>query len=176
MEGGKLDLEALSFLLPDKDAPANMQKLERGLVFFNDIFLSMTAWHWFQEHLPQHLWDHVQCFNSWCGEQSKSCVLTEFDHSDVDILFASEAAGMGCDHSEINFVVQFMTPDSLGVWLQRAGHAGWQGGTSAKVYLLVQPSVFQGVKKKNQEGEEVMEYKKAVEDALREWVETESCQ
>lgn len=66
-------------------------------------------------------------------------------------------------------------PDSLGTWLQRAGRAGRQSGTSAKAYLLVQPSVFQEVKKKNQEGGEATEYKKAVEDALREWVETEGC-
>ncbi|KAH9051362.1 P-loop containing nucleoside triphosphate hydrolase protein [Lactarius deliciosus] len=160
MEGGRSDLEVLSFLLPDKDAPVNTQKLERGLIFFDDIFLSMTAWCWFQEHLPQHLWDRVRCYNSRCGEQSKCRVLTQFDHGDVDILFASEAAGMGCDLLGINFVVQFMTPDSLGVWLQRAGRARRQSGTSAKAYLLVQPSVFQ---------------EKAVEDALREWVETESC-
>jgi superfamily II DNA helicase RecQ len=94
MEGGKSDLKALSFLFPDKDAPVNMQTLEHGLVFFDDIFLSMTARHWFQEHLPQHLRDRVQCYNSRRGEQSKSRVLTEFENGDVDILFASEAAGM----------------------------------------------------------------------------------
>ncbi len=94
MEGGKSDLKALSFLLPDKDTPEKTQKLERGLIFFDDIFLSMTARRWFQEHLPQHLCDRVRCYNSRRGEQSKFRVLTEFDHGDVDILFASEAAGM----------------------------------------------------------------------------------
>lgn len=94
MEGGKSDLKALSFLLPDKDTPVNMQTLERGLVYFDDISLSMTARRWFQEHLPQHLHNRVQCYNSRRGEQSKSRVLTEFEQGDVDILFASEAAGM----------------------------------------------------------------------------------
>jgi superfamily II DNA helicase RecQ len=69
-----------------------------------------------------------------------------------------------------------MTPDSLGVWIQRAGRAGRQSETVAKAYLLVQPSVFQEVKRRNTGGEETMEYKKVVEDALREWVETDSCQ
>jgi hypothetical protein len=69
-----------------------------------------------------------------------------------------------------------MTPDSLGIWIQRAGRAGRQRETVAKAYLLVQPSVFQEVKRRNTEGEEVMEYKKVVEDALQEWVETDSCQ
>ena len=94
MDGGKSDLQALSFLLPDQDTPVNMQKLKRRLVFFDDIFLLMTAQRWFQEHLPQHLRDHVQCYNLRCGVQSKFWVLTEFECGDVDILFASEAAGM----------------------------------------------------------------------------------
>ena len=68
-----------------------------------------------------------------------------------------------------------MMPDSLSTWLQRAGRAGRQNGTVAKAYLLVQPSVFQEVKKKNAQGAEATEYKKVVEDALREWVETEGC-
>ena len=68
-----------------------------------------------------------------------------------------------------------MTPDSLGTWIQRAGRAGRQNGSVAKVYLLVQPSVFQEVKKRTQDGAEATEYKKVVEDALREWVETEGC-
>ena len=94
MEGGKSDLQALSFLLPDRDTPINMQKLERGLVFFDDISLSMAARRWFQSQLPQHLRERVQCYNSRRGEQSKFWVLTNFDHGNVDILFASEAAGM----------------------------------------------------------------------------------
>ena len=94
MKGGKSDLQALSFLLPNQNTPVNAQKLERGLILFDDIFLSMIAQCWFQEQLPQHLHDCVQCYNSRRGEQSKSWVLTKFDRGDVDILFASEAAGM----------------------------------------------------------------------------------
>ena len=94
MDGGKSDLQVLSFLLPDQDTPVNMQKLKRRLVFFDDIFLLMTAQRWFQEHLPQHLRDHVQCYNLRHGVQSKFWVLTEFECGDVDILFASKAAGM----------------------------------------------------------------------------------
>ena len=68
-----------------------------------------------------------------------------------------------------------MMPDSLSTWLQRAGCAGRQNGTVAKAYLLVQPYVFLEVKNMNAQGAEATEYKKVVEDALREWVETEGC-
>ena len=101
MEGGKSDIKSLSFLLPDKETPMIVQRLECGLVFFDDIFLSMTARRWLQEHLPQHLRDRVQCYNSRHGDQSKFQVLTKFDHGNVDILFASEAAGMVRPNTEL---------------------------------------------------------------------------
>ena len=93
MEGSQT-FKCYHSFLPDQDTPVNMQKLKRRLVFVDDIFLLMTARRWFQEHLPQHLRDHVQCYNLRCGVQSKFWVLTEFECGNVDILFASEAAGM----------------------------------------------------------------------------------
>ena len=37
-------------------------------------------------------------------------------------------------------VVQFMTPEALSVWIQRAGRAG-QDGRPSRAILLVEPSV-----------------------------------
>ena len=37
-------------------------------------------------------------------------------------------------------VVQFMTPEALSVWIQRAGHAG-RDGRQSRAILLVEPSV-----------------------------------
>lgn len=78
----------------------------------------------------------------------------------------------------IEQVVQFMVPASLSIWMQRAGRAGRTFSISARAILLVQPSVFQEVKKKN--GVPIPEsdatvYRKDVEEGLREWIETEDC-
>jgi superfamily II DNA helicase RecQ len=51
------------------------------------------------------------------------------------------------DLKNVTLVVQFMVPDTLSVWIQRAGRAGRSGALSAAV-LLYEPSVVQKVKGK----------------------------
>lgn len=67
------------------------------------------------------------------------------------------------------------------VWLQRAGRSSH---VQAQVILLVESSALQGVDaniaeivdgENNDEQEGIVTYRKKVEPALREWVETEDC-
>jgi len=46
----------------------------------------------------------------------------------------------GTDIPDVDDVVQFMTPEALSVWIQRAGRAGRDGRLSRAI-LLVEPSV-----------------------------------
>lgn len=46
----------------------------------------------------------------------------------------------GTDISDVDEVVQFMMPEALSVWIQRAGRAGRDGWLSRAI-LLVEPSV-----------------------------------
>lgn len=62
--------------------------------------------------------------------------------------------------------------------MQRAGRAGRNPSIKARVILLVQPSVFQEVARKN--GVEVKEgdlpqYRKDVKEGLRDWIESTEC-
>ena len=104
-------------------------------------------------------------------------------------------ANEGMDITDIERVVQYMVPSSLSVFVQQFGRAG-RSGQPALTILLVKPSVFQTVRKKNSkkkkdvvikvedlddamvdseaEGIET-KYKKTVEDGLRHWVETIAC-
>lgn len=75
----------------------------------------------------------------------------------------------------VEFVVQFMVPSSLAVWIQRAGRAARSVGDQGRVYLLVQPSVFQEKNKTKHIEEEDAEFVKEVESYLRKWIETEGC-
>ncbi|EPS93211.1 hypothetical protein FOMPIDRAFT_1056167 [Fomitopsis schrenkii] len=68
-----------------------------------------------------------------------------FREGGIDILGATEAAGMGLDISDIRRVIQFQVPKSLSQWLQRYGRAG-RDGQPAVAIILVQPSVFKVVK------------------------------
>ncbi|KAI0309971.1 P-loop containing nucleoside triphosphate hydrolase protein [Amylostereum chailletii] len=172
MKAGKSDLDALSFLLPSTE---NGTSLQRGIIFFDDIIVSMYAKRWFQDHLPPALQGRVACFNSRRGAGTKTRIMTRLKSKDIDILFASEAAGMGCDVAALDFTVQFMVPSSLSVWLQRAGRAGRGQDCKANAYLLIQPSVFQEKGKNTRLEDEDVKYVKEIDDGLRLWIEAPSC-
>ncbi|KAI0047481.1 P-loop containing nucleoside triphosphate hydrolase protein [Auriscalpium vulgare] len=174
MKAGKSDLDSLEFLLPT-DPNSESATLPRALVFFDNILTSMEARRWFQERLPPRLQDRVACYSARRGPDSKSDALEKFVSGEHDILFTTEAAGMGCDISDIEIVVQFMVPGSLSIWLQRAGRAGRKRGSLARAYLLVQPTVLQEKGKKTRLPGEDITYVKAVEDGLREWIESNEC-
>ncbi|KAI0044185.1 P-loop containing nucleoside triphosphate hydrolase protein [Auriscalpium vulgare] len=174
MKAGKSDLDALELLLPEPADPGK-ETLKRAIVFFDNIMVSMEAERWFKERLPTHLRSRVACYSAQRGKNSKVNALRKFQKGQHDILFATEAAGMGCDLADIEVVVQFMAPKSLSVWLQRAGRAGRKRGSKAAAYLLVQPTVFQEKgKKKRLEGEDV-QYMKEIEEGLRKWIEANEC-
>ncbi|KAI0311096.1 hypothetical protein OF83DRAFT_1023694, partial [Amylostereum chailletii] len=82
--------------------------------------------------------------------------LAHFVRGDVDLLFATEVAGMGCDISNLECVVQFMAPGSLSIWLQCAGRAGRQ--------------MFQEKGKNTREADEEVEYMKTIDPGLRAWI------
>lgn len=94
----------------------------------------------------------------------------------------------GTDLKNVTLVVQFLVPDTLSVWMQRAGWAGRSGAPSAAI-LLYEPSVVQKIKGKeadesgdegdedpDQHGDEGEEFKKKnVEGSLRSYVMTATC-
>ncbi|KAF4609440.1 hypothetical protein D9613_012919 [Agrocybe pediades] len=181
-KAGKSDLEALSFLIPDSAEP----ELTKTMVFFDDINLALQALRWLRKHLPPHLRKQVAVYNSRRSSRSKKQILQKFRDGHIKILLTTEAAGMGCDISDIVQVVQFMVPKSMSIWMQRAGRAGRSSALSARAILLVQPTVFQEVKqttksrkptaRANQPDEpDSIYYKKTVEDGLRDWINAKGC-
>jgi len=97
-------------------------------------------------------------------------------------------------------VIQFGIPSSLEVWTQQAGRAGRQPDLQARAVLMAEQSMFQRrkpAKKKKRRGHhpgdeeqrsssssdesssegerQRMEWGKAVDPHLREWIETDSC-
>jgi superfamily II DNA helicase RecQ len=92
----------------------------------------------------------------------------------------------GTDIPDVEQVLQLSVPGSLTIWMQRAGWVGHSGDVQAHAILLVEPSVFEVVKRAdedqedpggldNEDGGTEVEFRKKVEAALREWVETTIC-
>lgn len=91
MTGGKTDFDSLDFLLPNDP---NATTLERGLVFFDDIKISMHAYRHITSKLPPHLRPRVALYHARRGEKSKAKAYREFERGNIDVLFCTEAAGM----------------------------------------------------------------------------------
>ncbi len=185
MTGGKADLGCLQFLVPE--SIEELTCLPKTMVFFDDIFQSQKARRWLLEQLPERFHERVKCYNARLGALTKKYVMKGFQGGTVDILFTTEAAGMvsktvlpaihrtdvpqGCDIPDIVRVVQYMTPESLGVWIQRAGRAGRSPALQAVAILLVETSVFAEKGKKDRKEGEVITYVKTLEPGLRKYVD-----
>ncbi|KAJ7320972.1 P-loop containing nucleoside triphosphate hydrolase protein [Mycena albidolilacea] len=176
MKGAKSDLEALEFLIRTRGSENAIIELVQSMVFFDDINLAMEALEHLRDLLPPHLRGSIALYHSRRSKRSKQIIMDKFRKGEIKILLATEAAGMGCDIPHVEQVVQFMVPSSFSIWMQRAGRAGRNTLIAARAILLVQPSVFQEVApKKGTEPTDDVNFKKAVETGLREWIETEEC-
>ncbi|KAH9847960.1 P-loop containing nucleoside triphosphate hydrolase protein [Lenzites betulinus] len=172
MAGSKSDLEALAFLVPDN--PTKLSTLTKAMVFFDDILVLMKAHRWLLSRLPKALHSRVKGYYSRRTELAKTLVMDDFVHGRVDILFATEAAGMGCDIPDIKLVAQFMVPESFTIWTQRAGRAGRRPDIQARAILLVQKSVFSEKGKKSRKEGEAITYVKEIEGGMRDYVDIAS--
>ncbi|KAK7018291.1 P-loop containing nucleoside triphosphate hydrolase protein, partial [Favolaschia claudopus] len=175
MNGAKSDLDALNFIVPPHDSEDVDIPIEQSMVFIDDINLGMEALEHVRDLLPPRMRGAVALYHSRRSKRSKRIIMEKFRAGEIKILLTTEAAGMGCDLSHIQLVVQFMVPDSLSIWMQRAGRAGRNFFIAARAVLLVQPSVFKEVKSKNPNPADEVTFQKSVEDALRTWIETEEC-
>ncbi len=92
MSAGKSDLDALEVLLPP-DVEDRVH-LPRTIVFFDNIFLSMQARRWYLEHLPVRLRDRVKEYNARRDQFGRVLAWELFRRRHVDVLFATESAGM----------------------------------------------------------------------------------
>ncbi|GBE83952.1 hypothetical protein SCP_0510110 [Sparassis crispa] len=200
LSGGASALNNLDFLV--KDA-ASGTLLTRTIVFFNTRKLAQAASEYLQSKLPDDMKDQVNFLHACRTKNARKRVMKEFREGKINILCATEAAGMGMDIQDIIISVQYMLPSSLSVWLQRAGRAGRSGALAFAIFF-VEPSVFQkkGAKKRSkkkttteeehelleaierlqvepeQEGEIAgtnVEYKKKTEQGLRDWIDAVDC-
>ncbi|GJJ71794.1 hypothetical protein EMPS_06832 [Entomortierella parvispora] len=71
---------------------------------------------------------------------SKDKVLLKFINSEIDVLLATDACGMGCDISDVITVFQYDLPHDLTSLVQRFGRAARGPGTKGFGILLAPPT------------------------------------
>jgi superfamily II DNA helicase RecQ len=84
----------------------------------------------------------VQTFKSTLSEKGKELCWDKFRDGKIRILCATDAAGIGCNVPDVEFVVMFKLPRSLSVLSQRWGRAGRDRTISATCLLFVPKWAF----------------------------------
>ena len=93
MRGAAGDLGSLDFLL---DEALTGSTLKRTIVFFNARDLTLKAWHHLRQQLPVHMQDEVNFIHAGRNRRAIRKVLKDLRSCKVNILCATEAAGMVC--------------------------------------------------------------------------------
>ncbi|KAI9512673.1 P-loop containing nucleoside triphosphate hydrolase protein [Russula earlei] len=181
MRGAANDLDALNFAINEANAPG-AKLLIRTIIYFNTRDLAYKGHMHLRGLIPEEMRSRVDFLHAGQTRRAKRKVMNDFWDGKVDILCATEIAGMGMDIQDVPRVIQFMVPPTLSVWTQRLGCAG-RSGEPAIVILLVEPSDPDD-KDKDEENNEDAEsdtvpadptYQKKVEEAMRKWIEATEC-
>ncbi|KAF9369429.1 ATP-dependent DNA helicase sgs1, partial [Mortierella sp. AD011] len=105
--------ESLNFLVDFK----------KTIVYFETRNETEDAWNYLTSLLPSNLHTGIAVYHSVLTTECKEQVMKRFREDQILILLATEAAGMGCDISNVIRVVQYGYPDNLTSLMQRMGRA-----------------------------------------------------
>lgn len=75
------------------------------------------------------------CFHGDMDSEQRTEIINKFKKNDLNIVFATNAFGMGIDIPDINVVIHFMIPESVEQYYQEVGRAA-RNGQGANAYLL----------------------------------------
>lgn len=112
---------------------------KKTIVYFESRKLAITAkWH-LQDLVPQTEWRCIMHYHALMSTEYKTKMMEEFQRGRICILLCTEAAGMGCDIPDINWVILFKCPATISSVVQCKGHAACDPARKGVAILLMQP-------------------------------------
>lgn len=93
MTGGPADLAALDFVVQEGLSGGSLVKT---VIFFGERDLAYDAHRYLRNLVPDHLKSRIGFLHALRGEHTKREVMKDFQNGGLDILCATEAAGMVC--------------------------------------------------------------------------------
>jgi len=106
----------------------------RTIVYFDNRDLAEEAGHTIRTWIGQ---GQVEVYHGFKTEDLKNGRMKDFREGKFQILLATEAAGMGCDISDIVRVVQYGYPSDINCLVQRLGRAARDGTSQGYGIFLV---------------------------------------
>lgn len=131
----------LDFVIPQS---IRLTDIEPTLIYVNERQTAHEIYNFLCLKLPLHEKKGIQIFHALRGDCTKAWILHDFLSGKVKVMICTEALGMvcatpiienlfahnyiqGCDFPHISRVIQYLCPESLTSWMQRAGRGG-RGG------------------------------------------------
>lgn len=159
MKGAASDLNALNFTI---DEALNSEDLLGTIIYCKTREITQLACEHLRKQVPERYREQIDFLHALRTPRAKRYIMQRFLEGHIKILIATEVAGMVCliplptsfltrtqglDVKRLVRIVEYMVPGSLSEWIQHYGRAG-RDGFPAVVVLLVEPSVFERVKKR----------------------------
>ncbi|KAH7905107.1 P-loop containing nucleoside triphosphate hydrolase protein [Hygrophoropsis aurantiaca] len=126
-------------IIPNNAPPTIIPKC---LFYFEKLSECRAAVETIRKILPEHLRGLVQTFVALASENAKALVWDKFREGKIRILCATDAAGMGCNVPDVQYVVLLTVPRSISVLAQRWGRGGRDRALEAVCMLFLPKWAF----------------------------------
>ncbi|KAH7918343.1 P-loop containing nucleoside triphosphate hydrolase protein, partial [Leucogyrophana mollusca] len=130
----------LDFLIPNQVTDPGT--IKKTWIYVDNIAVGGDIIDHIRTHLPEHLHGIIRPYNAVLGHEYRSEAMKEFRAGNIRILVCTDAAGMGCNVSDIDIVVQWKLPAKMSSFVQRAGRAARGPGRMGLAILLVEPTAY----------------------------------
>ncbi|KAH7903998.1 P-loop containing nucleoside triphosphate hydrolase protein [Hygrophoropsis aurantiaca] len=132
----------LDFVIPE--GITDVTQIQKGFIYADNISLGTEISDHLNELLPLDLRNLgiIRPYNAAQSKEYRKAVMEQFRQGKVRILICTDAAGMGCNIPDIDFVIQWKIPASVSMFVQRAGRAARAKGRKGIAILLVEQTAF----------------------------------
>ena len=135
-------LDILKLLPNDLTAESPLDAISKCIFYFDSEDACQKAVQFIRKCLPEHLRRCAQAFSSNMSELAKLQCWESFSKGDFRIICATDAAGMGCNVSDVKYIISFGMTKSLGTISQRWGRAARNRTTEGVCLWLVPKWAF----------------------------------
>ncbi|KAJ3521709.1 hypothetical protein NMY22_g12202 [Coprinellus aureogranulatus] len=132
-------LDILNIFPQDLSDTTKREDLPKAILYFDTEAKCREAVQFLRKILPEHLRNAVHAFSSTLSEDGKATNWDDFMNNLTRLLCATDAAGMGCNVTDIKFVISIGIPKSVGQAYQRWGRAGRDRVQEAMCIQLIPP-------------------------------------